>query len=470
MNCVKCGREVYDGGDTCIFHCEKEGWNNIEIIKFQNKIKELKFQTENILDEFIFPTEILDTFIKGRTYYNNVIFKDSIKIDNKTFKEKLIFKNCTFEKPLSFKSCIFEKELKFENTTIKNSMNFKNSKFEFKAYFFNLKEIKLINFKDVIFNELKINNNYNDSKIYFINVEFYDNFKLYNNYFNELKFQESIFTKYSSIKFKSSSFNHFIIDTCGNYTSQISFNELFIQKEFILQKTDFKNKVFNNLNLSNARVKIDIEQNINIFELIHWGNIHNKRIKINKKFLKVLKTYAKKDNNIVDETAFHSIEMYMIKEEYYQKLQKEPNILKKVIYFFKNILLLELYEKTSNYSENWIQPIWLLIIFSIFSYLLHIYSIITIFIIIYILIFTSLHSYRFKYKSNLLFTISVMMIVLYIFTEYLNFSSQNLLEYMNPLHKSNKEQITIWNHIRNFVVVVLGSRIFLAIKARNYYK
>ena len=473
MNCVKCGREVYDGGDTCIFHCEKNGWEKSEIKIFQEKFEELTLKKdevkEDIFDDFIFTKKYLNKLNKNQTYYNNVVFKDVIKINNETFSEELIFKNCIFEKPLYFKDCTFEKELKFKDTTVRNSINFKNSKFEFKAYFFNVKEIKFINFKDVIFNELKINDNKSNMKCDFINTKFYDNFESNNNRFKKLNFNNSTFTNLSVIKINDCRIDSLSLDSYKCHTTHISFKNITVKEQFYMNNINLNNEVFNKLELEIANIEIKSSTlNQNLFNSTVWGDINNKRFRGCKSVFRELKHYSELSKNFIDSSAFYSLEMRAKKEELYLELTKVKTKNKKIVFFIKHILMYELYENASNYSENWLKPLLLLLSFGMYSYIVTLFGFLyTTSILTGIILFSKLHQKKFKYQDNSFYILIFIICCWYLGVEYLYTPYINLSTYISPfgLFKINGEAFGFWEYIQKLIVLILGYQIMLAIRA-----
>jgi len=462
MGCVKCDREVYDG-EMCIFHCEKDGWDKKQIKKFQDAFSKIELSNKD--EDFIFPNIIIDRYDKNQVFYKNV-----------TFSEKLIFENESFNKSLTFINCTFKKEVEFINCEVNGGIDFTGSIFEFTLKLESFKSMGFLNFSEVTFNEVHLNNNKDQQ----FNCNFYksifnDTFEAVNNKFIELNFEESTFLSTSEIKFEDASVGQLVYSNYTNYTHHILFKDITVSNELLITDIVYTNENFQDLKVFQAK-KITINNvilNEQLFDSTVWGNINDKRFRGTKKTFRELKKYAELSKNFIDASAFYSLEMRAKKDELWIELNEiqNPKICERCLFYIKNILMYQLYEKTSNYSEDWIRPLVILIAFGMLSYIGERYGLgIIILGLGSYYLYTLVHCLIFNYKINsethlILFSFIVILIGITMYSFFPN-NEIPLSKYISPFGLfKGKDDLSVIELLSKVIILLLGYQTILAIKA-----
>jgi len=123
----ECPRDAEEGGDYCIFHCDKENFTEKEINEFENKFWEDFERRENDkkLEEFNFTG-----------------FK---------FPDKFSFENREFKKPVNFRYAKFGDNANFRYAKFGDNANFRYAKFGSEANFWDAEFGNMANFLDAEF-------------------------------------------------------------------------------------------------------------------------------------------------------------------------------------------------------------------------------------------------------------------------------------------------------------------------------
>ena len=558
MNCVKCGREVYDGGDTCIFHCEKNGWGKYKISLFWSNLKEAKVNGD--YSNFIFPEHRIknnngffdkavtfknvtflgevnfsDSNIKnidfsntvflkniickntkfdgninfssidvsGDIFFHKTIFKNKAKYLKCNFRNKVTFSQCTFEQGITFKNSIFKKKTEFLKINSEKSMEFKNTTFEYKLFINSYgkeKKQKKNNFKidfykakiyDLMLINLK--NTYldfsNTTIDGYLSISERDESNIDNKHviISTLKLNKTHFKRDSKIRFKNLSIDNFILDGYTNHSQNIRFRNLILRKNVLLKDIDFKYEKFLNIDFSLVK-KIEfryINFSKNIFEDIQWGNLEHKRFNGSEKNYRELKDFSEEKRNFKNSDGFYILELKKRKENLYNKL-KESNIFNKIKLFFNDILILEINEKTSNYTQNWLLPFFwiltlgmLIIITNTFqNYFKSDVEIVYIKILLAYLIIDIIDTLN-KLKIHMLWLLFPLILFINIaffngdITHYLD----KLVEYINPFKilkpivmNGSIKTIDFQHFIYGLVILFLGYQLLMSIRKKVRYK
>ena len=111
---------------------------------------------------------------------------------------------------------------------------------------------------------------------------------------------------------------------------------------------------------------IEIENsafNDNFFNSVRWGTISEKRYKATRDIFRQLKFYSEQQKNFIDADGFYSLEMKERKKELLEESKAYTKFADKVKHAFSNTMVFYLHEKTSDFSQNWMLPVyWLFIL------------------------------------------------------------------------------------------------------------
>ncbi|RXJ89762.1 hypothetical protein CRV01_07785 [Arcobacter sp. CECT 8983] len=336
--CSICYEKFEDGyfdkeQSKCIFHCEKNRWND-ELIKnfwiiLQKNLKHFIVNDTKIeFNHIVFPKfeddiklnilcketnskdKLIDTANKF-IFFNHCTFLDKFEFNFIESSGSLIFdKYCKFKSEQSFEKEKINFEIIFKKTEFENGLFFKEVEFEKKISFYDCK-IKSVGFLDCIFykkfyfdiNDRKVINNFNlrfctfDERVTFIGNKI-NSLELINNFFN---------SNISLIALKINSIN-------------------FINNSFAF------NLNFNNIaNLDSIKLKSN--------------NVANRET------ARTIKNSFEQQNNIIEANKFYAIEMQKMEEE----LKKADKVK------ISEWLIFKIHGLTSNHSQDWLLALfWIL--------------------------------------------------------------------------------------------------------------
>ncbi len=273
--------------------------------------------------------------------YQQCTFLEDVSVSDSDSKDKIIvsplFNDCTFEKELSFEDISLLNPI-FNNTNhdyLKiNRLIIRNCKID-KRFILNKIKSEYVLIKNTEFNakfEFK-ENIIND--ISFINTNFYGLFDSFNAKFGKFYSFKNIFSDF--VGFEQCIFGH--------NTEEIA---LFRYVTF-LSFVNFRSATFN--------FGLDLK-NINIKEPPNFLNIQLLSKQSNRETLRIIKNSFDKIGNHIEANKFFVLEMNKYKEELANKSLNQEKII-----FWLN-------EKTSNFGQNFILPIFWICIFSVLYYFL----------------------------------------------------------------------------------------------------
>lgn len=299
-----CKKEVFNDGDKCIFHCEKDDWFTVKdrekvwhekefVKKFWEEVRE-KMEVEKS-DEFfkhdfsyfIFPKfeeyNPLDNFKKGSKNLNlrNIkIYKSSIDCNfwkkNKylEFDRRVNFYNAKFLEYADFSRICFIGESDFDNLYFCEGVNFSASIF-LQAAKFNWSKLGEAYFRITKFYSRVSFSVSEIKKSIFVGTEFHEVVDFLNTKFLGISIFEKIkFLK--DVNFYKSKFSNEnqTLFTESKIISKLDFNNIIFPETFLFRKTDLSRVSFIDSNLEKSR-----------FDECEWGKL--KYNEDNKKFDKL---------------------------------------------------------------------------------------------------------------------------------------------------------------------------------------
>ena len=300
--------------------------------------------------------EMRDCEIEKIEIYGNSVFEDSVSFEGTKFRDdtleskqdlKILFYYVEFKKNVYFNKAYFETKFAPSNIIFHQRVDFSNAKFEKECDFKQVDFEKDVNFDSVIF-------------------ENYTDFKKIN--FNNANFS---FSKFEYVDFSQAKFQGDV-----NFSEAI-FNEV----------PNFSQAIFKeNLNLVNAKLNFDFK---NLKEKIQeeYNNYKEERPLENfannfRDSFRIFKNVLIKDNNLLDASNFHKVELYCkeieLKAIWDKRGSKEINekeIQTNMEKFTKFIdsLLLGFYRKLSDHHTDFLRVfnnlILLIALYSLFVFM-----------------------------------------------------------------------------------------------------
>ena len=500
MSCTHkhCKINIYEN-NKCIFHCEKtiqNGWltsSNDKYDKCNTKIelfwKEFfnlheKNITEHMRNQFFSDGFIIPFYhsnlidgasltdirkLKKLSFFRS-IFVDSFVIRDGTELDYLSFNGCSFhdninleDLNLSYLSLLnnqLDKQFIMNSVVINNGemMNFKSIsesklsedyvsivlqditiKKKFEIWKFDDKNIDF-NISSCNFHELEIKE-MNINKIEFSYNKFKFKFKIIDVLINDLHINNSDFETDSKILFENIKSKNFSINQLSQDSKYIQINHIEIIEKFDINKIEFKNTYFNNINLVNAEKVISkisfIGSHLNSIE---WGNIG--RIKAERDIFRELKYIYDEQESFIDANNFFAMEMNSYKNELSTKKFFSNHWQEKLTFYIN--------KKISNFSQSWFLPLlWIFMLnfsfyifakvsISDFSFLHSMYSLITIILLFIIIMFISEISKSFNNKN----------ISTYVFPHF--FIIISMISIINYFDYGTMTDVLLFSHIQSY--------------------
>ncbi len=333
-----------------------------------------------------------DALFSGREIKSNAKFQGITVIGKANFDLNNIqgnanFSESIFEKDTTFKDVQITGEANFTNTTFKEEANFENgsfdgdvdftgSVFESDAIFINRKFNAHVKFNKVRSNKIDLTNTYfaeSDSEDFNYDLEFIDGKYGILDFSNStigqdliskksgfwiIKFHKTTINQFGSIEFRDIEVDNFIFNKYVNESESILFDFVTVHKKLEIKDVAYDKEKFNHFNISTANVEINNSSfNSGFFNSVKWGTITENRYKATRDIFRQLKFHSEQQKNFIDADGFYSLEMKERKKE----LKIENKKLKgfdKISHFFSHTIVFYIHEKTSDFSQSWIMPIY----------------------------------------------------------------------------------------------------------------
>lgn len=310
--------------------------------------------------------------------FSSIIFKGDCNFSNAKFYANCNFSSSQFKLRCSFSSAKFEGDCNFSNTKFYRDCNFKNVTFGGECHFSG-SQFKLgCNFLfatfegDCDFSKVEFEKS-DESQIHRNDYAFsYATFKgncnfSSSNFQGKCYFQNAKF--YKDCDFSKAEFKEYCDFSRADFKDNVSFYAAIFEKGFDFSQTNFEK----NLNLVNTDLNFDFEV---LKEKIEKRFENNKEQGIDKTLeqlandfrdgFRICKNALIKDNNLLDASNFHKLELYAkeieLKEKSKRKIEwdkskLEENInknVKKFKYFIEH-LLLAFYRKSSDHHTDFLK-------------------------------------------------------------------------------------------------------------------
>ncbi|WP_151951436.1 hypothetical protein [Aliarcobacter butzleri] len=308
----KCRLNAFGKQNKCIFHCEKNNWNENDDELFWKEIRKLHQFEEDfyMFQDIVFPSP-LHHFYKEEFFNKDYILEYDYlfwkKGEKKSFGNLAQFTNCVFDE---FAFRFFEAQtINLTNCTIKNNLDFS---------FMYVENLSISKSKNI--NRLEISNHLKTLDIDDCSIK-------------ELGLKN---VKVDSIKLQSLD-----IET-------ITFNDLTL-----------KNGVFQNLNIKIVKdnAMIFLEDSKRFF-------YKNVIVKIaDREYFRFLKKIFSEKEDFINVNEMYTLEM----NSYYKELYEKLNGCKNFSTNLQNFLIVFFAKYASNFGKSWIRPLGLLILTSIFN-------------------------------------------------------------------------------------------------------
>lgn len=380
---------------------------NGNIIQGDMDLSESKFEKESIFKDAEITGDVIfsNVVIEGKASFENGFFGANTDFSESTFEDDAVFTqrefkgNANFEKVIirgrayfdvngiqgdaNFSEALFENESTFKDVKITGDANFSHATLKGEAIFENVvfakdvyfKEMttKDISFKKVKFTALETNENENFNlsfnrskfgKIDFSSSNISKDLTCENSTFAALTLQNTTISRWSEIVFREVKIDSLIFNSYINDSEKILYDFVTVNKKLEIKHVSFDKERFNHFDMSSAHVEIENSAfNDNFFNSVKWGTISEKRFKASRDIFRQLKYHSEKQKNFIDADGFYSLEMKEQKKELHKENKKISSVWEKISHFFTNTLIFHLHEKTSNFSQNWLLPIfWLFIL------------------------------------------------------------------------------------------------------------
>jgi len=184
-----------------------------------------------------------------------------------------------------------------------------------------------------------------------------------NSSFKLLKFDNCTIHKWGSIEFRNIDIDNFIFNKYVNESETVLFDFVTVSKELEIKDVAFDKEKFNHFNISDAKVEIENSSfNNDFFNSVKWGTISDNRYTATRDIFRQLKFYSEQQKNYIDADGFYSLEMKERKKELKDENKKIKGF-DKISHFFSHTMVFYIHEKTSDFSQSWILPIyWLFLL------------------------------------------------------------------------------------------------------------
>lgn len=312
-----CNLEVFNNQSTCILHCKKEIWDEINVPLFWKKIRLLNISAKDffMFIDIIFPPFPIKHLFLSKGFQNSdyILEEDYLFWEagqTKNFGNFAQFKNCTFYN--FYFHYIKSKTINFSNCTIEKTLNL---------------------------NSLYIEN------IYIWDSEEINNLKIATNHLDTLELKNSNIEK---LEIKNIQTNSISLISLNIQT--IIFNNFRI-KEGIFQDLDIKN-IENNATIFLDDIKKFFYQNVTVK-------------KADREYFRFLKKIFTEKDDFINMNEMYKQEM----DSYYKELLLNLKKRKNRVSTIQNFIVAGFAKFTSNFGESWFRPLILLIITSFFNVL-----------------------------------------------------------------------------------------------------
>ena len=381
-------KDVEITGDVTFSHATLEGKANFEngVFGANTNFSESKFKSNAIFTQREF---------RGKTNFKNGMFEKNADFSESTFEDDAIFTQREFKGDADFKDVkvvgdvnfshgtligksdfqggFFGGNADFSGRTFKNDAIFTEREFRGSANFSDVKsediclaktKFKLHGRQNESINELKFSDGGEFGFIDLTDSTLEQAFTVQNSNFRGIKLSEFKIRHVAEIKFRNIKVDTLIIDNYVNEAEKVLFDFVTVNKELEIKHVSFDKERFNHFDMSGAYVEIENSAfNDNFFNSVKWGTISEKRFKASGDIFRQLKYHSEKQKNFIDADGFYSLEMKEQKKELHKENKKISSVWEKISHFFTNTLIFHLHEKTSNFSQNWLLPIfWLFIV------------------------------------------------------------------------------------------------------------
>lgn len=267
--------------DRCVFkgQFKSDKWANLKNISLIDCIIEKAVDIKAV----VFDSEI---------YLKNTNFNDDIRIFETKFNDSLTISSCNFKQESSFKDCIFNKKV-----------NFSDSKFSNKAIFNNSKFSKYTDFREVIFKDIA---------------------SFYNTTFTQApNFSTCMFDKVNGVNFININIDKIDLDSIkqdfiSNYENdekykkaldKLTSNKITLDQQ-ALDKNDLEELDKNSTNYKKDKAILESEHKIR-----YANNARDS--------FRTIKNVLIANNNLLDASNFHKLELYAKEIELEYKIEQE---------------------------------------------------------------------------------------------------------------------------------------------------
>ena len=324
--------------------------------------------------------------------FSSIIFKGDCNFFNTTFNANCHFFGSNFQGKCYFQNAIFYKRCNFQKATFGGYCDFSGSQFKLGCNFLFATFEGDCNFSNFIFkksDELQAHgNNYAFSyatfkgNCNFSNFDFQGKCNFSNaKFYKDCNFSGSQFKE--DCNFSEVEFKEYCDFSRADFKDNVSFYAAIFEKGFDFSQTNFEK----NLNLVNTDLNFDFEV---LKKKIEEKHKNNKKQGIDKTLeqltndfrdgFRICKNALIKDNNLLDASNFHKLELYAkeieLKEKSKRKIEwdkskLEENINKnaKKFKYFIECLLLTFYRKSSDHHTDFLK------IFNNFILLISLYAV-----------------------------------------------------------------------------------------------
>jgi hypothetical protein len=259
------------------------------------------------------------------------------------------FPNAVFHKDADFSRTVFKSNINFNHMSTKD-MSFQESRFESKKtvedenYIFLLKRGKfgIVNFSKATLEQ---------------------DFIISESSFDGILFIDSRIRKEAEVEIRHAKINTFVLNKYVNESEKVIFDFVTIERNLVIKNVGFEHERFTQTDISKAKVEIENSSfNSNFFNSVKWGTITENRYKATRDIFRQLKAFSEQQKNFIDADGFYSLEMKEQKKEL-KRENKELKGFEKISHYLTNLAVFYIHEKTSNFSQNWLLPIyWLFIL------------------------------------------------------------------------------------------------------------
>jgi len=308
--------------------------------------------------------------IKSNAEFSAITVKGKANFDVNNIGGVANFSDSTFEKEVTFKDVEILGEADFRKCKSKSSINFNSCKF-YKSVYFNNAEVDDIDFSDTKFfhddnDESNYDLEFKNGKygiVNFSNSFIGQDLTAKESSFKSIKFNNFNLTQWGSIEFRNLKIDDFIFNKYVNESEKVLFDFVTVNNKLEIKDVSFDEERFNHFNLLKAEVEIENSAfNDNFFNSVKWGTISERRYTASRDIFRQLKFYSEQQKNFIDADGFYSLEMKERKKELREE-SKDLTTWSDKIEYLSQTMVFYMHEKTSDFSQNWMLPIyWLLIL------------------------------------------------------------------------------------------------------------